>query len=90
MIEVGLPDADGRLEILQVHTKSMNLKRVKLKEVAAQMENFSGAEIQAVCTEAGYGAIREHREHVTQQDFLTAIEKVQLDEEEDGEEGLFG
>ncbi len=90
LIEVGLPDADGRLEILQVHTKSMNLKRVKLKEVAAQAENFSGAEIQAVCTEAGYGAIRESREYVTQQDFLAAIEKVQLAEEDEGEEGLFG
>lgn len=90
LIEVGLPDEAGRLEILHVHTKSMSLKRVKLKELAAQLENFSGAEIQAVCTEAGYMAIRENREYITHKDFLQAMEKVQLENDDDAEEGLFG
>ena len=91
LIEVGLPDEQGILEILKVHTAKMNLKRVKLKEVAAQMENFSGAEIQAVCTEAGYFAIREERNSITQDDFAQAIEKVSAGfYNEDAEEGLFG
>ncbi|HLD79532.1 MAG TPA: AAA family ATPase [Candidatus Nanoarchaeia archaeon] len=92
LVEVGLPDEDGRLEILKVHTSNMNLKRVKLKEVAAGMGDFSGAEIQAVCTEAGYFAIRQERSFVTQEDFVKAVEKVAMGvyEDDSAEEGLFG
>lgn len=89
LIEVGLPDETGRLEIFKVHTKRMNLQKVKMPELVKEMVDFSGAEIQAVCTEAGYFAIRENREYVTQQDFLQAIEKVRQDEE-DGEPRFFG
>ena len=84
LIEVGLPNEEGRLEIFKVHTRRMNLQKVKLKELVKDMENFSGAEIRAVCTEAGYFAIRENREYVTQEDFLQAIEKVRMEDEEDG------
>ena len=90
LIEVGLPDEEGRLEILKVHTANMNLRRVSLKEIATRTENFSGAELQAVCTEAGYCAIRENREYVTNNDFLQAIERVQIEEEEDDAAGLIG
>lgn len=90
LIEVGLPDEEGRLEILKVHTANMNLRRVNLKEVAAKTENFSGAELQAVCTEAGYCAIREEREHVTNHDFLQAIERIQVEDEDDDAKGLIG
>ncbi len=89
LIEVGLPDEEGRLEILKVHTIKMNLQKVKLKELAKSMENFSGADIRAVCTEAGYFAIREDREHVTRSDFLLAIDKIKT-EENSGSEGFFG
>ena len=89
LIEVGLPDEDGRLEIMKVHIKSMNLDKVNVKELVKEMENFSGAEIQAVCTEAGYFAIRESRDHVNQDDFMFAIDKVRFDEEDEGIE-LFG
>jgi proteasome regulatory subunit len=91
LIEVGLPDQDGRLEILKVHSKNMNLKNVKLKELVKEMDNFSGAEIQAACTEAGYFAIREIRSHITHKDFLMAIDKVRREEDEDNDhEGLYG
>ncbi len=89
LIEVGLPDEEGRLEILKVHTANMNLQKVKLKELAKAMENFSGADIRAACTEAGYFAIRENREQVTRADFLLAIDKVKT-EENDHSEGFFG
>ncbi len=89
LIEVNLPDEEGRLEILKVHVKNMNLKSIKLKDLAKIMENFSGAEIQAVCTEAGYFAIRESREHIVNNDFLCAIEKVRRTEEEE-HPGIFG
>jgi proteasome regulatory subunit len=89
LIEVNLPDEEGRLEILKVHVKNMSLKGIKLKDLSKTMENFSGAEIQAVCTEAGYFAIRESREHIVNNDFLCAIEKVRREEEEE-HPGLFG
>lgn len=89
LIEVGLPDEEGRLDILKVHTQRMNLQKVKLKEIAKLMEGFSGAEIRAVCTEAGYCAIREEREGVTQNDFIRAIEAVKVEEEENMK-GFFG
>lgn len=85
LIEIGLPNEEGRMEILKVHTANMTLRKVKLKEIAAAMVDYSGAEIRAVCTEAGYFAIRENREFVTQNDFLKAIEKVMIeDEDSDG------
>ena len=90
LIEVGLPDVKGRMEILKVHSKEMNLQKVKLKELSETMTDFSGAEIRAACTEAGYFAIRENRDHVTQEDFLAAIEKVRIEEEEDLQKGFYG
>jgi ATP-dependent 26S proteasome regulatory subunit len=50
------------------------------------MEGFSGAEIHATCTEAGYFAIREERTKITKQDFLKAIEKVKQEEKLEGED----
>ncbi|MDO8656722.1 MAG: AAA family ATPase [Nanoarchaeota archaeon] len=89
LIEVGLPDEEGRMEILKVHTERMNLQKVRLKELVATMDGFSGAEIKAVCTEAGYCAIREERESVTHDDFINAIDEVKIEEEEDMK-GFFG
>ena len=83
LLFIGLPDAEGRYEILKVHTKGMSLKGIKLKNLADKMEDFCGAEIKAVCTEAGYFAIREDRDQVTQQDFLNAIQKIKMNESEE-------
>lgn len=89
LIEVALPDEEGRMEILKVHSQRMNLQKVRLKELVPMMNNFSGAEIKAVCTEAGYGAIREEREGVTHKDFIEAIEKIKVEEDENMK-GFFG
>jgi proteasome regulatory subunit len=76
LIEVPLPDKRGRVEILGIHTRSMKLKDVDLEEVAALTEGFSGAELKAVVTEAGFFAIREGMNYVTQEHFIRAIDKV--------------
>ena len=76
LIEVPLPDKRGRVEILRIHTRSMKLKDVDLEEVAALTEGFSGAELKAVVTEAGFFAIREGMNYVTQEHFIRAIDKV--------------
>jgi 26S proteasome regulatory subunit T6 len=55
----------------------MNLVRgIDLIKVAEKMNNSSGAECKAVCTEAGMFALRERRIHVTQEDFDMAVAKV--------------
>lgn len=90
LIEVGLPDENGRLEILKVHTRKMNLQKVKLKRLVELMGSFSGAEIRSVCTEAGYFAIREGRDHIVHDDFLLAIDKIRQAEEEEISGGFFG
>ena len=89
LIEVSLPEEEGRLEIMKVHTKNMNLEKVRLKQIASETENFSGAELRAICTEAGYFAIRENRDHVTKEDFSMAIEKVGSEEEYDEDHHKF-
>ncbi|NJE43347.1 proteasome-activating nucleotidase [Thermococcus sp. GR6] len=76
LIEVPLPNFKGRLEILKVHTKRMNLKGVDLRIIAEMTEGASGADLKAITMEAGMFAIRDRREYVTQEDFLKAIEKV--------------
>lgn len=90
LVEVDLPDEASRLEILKVHTRSMSLEKVSLRKIARGMDNFSGAEIRAACTEAGFFAIRDNRGIVTADDFEKAVEKVRILEEEDGEYHLFG
>ena len=76
LIEVPLPDFHGRLEILKVHTRKMNLRDVDLTMIAEMTEGASGADLKAIATEAGMFAIRDRREYVTQEDFIKAIEKV--------------
>ncbi|MFP3171857.1 MAG: proteasome-activating nucleotidase [Acidilobus sp.] len=76
LIEIPLPDKKGRLEILKIHTRSMKLKDVDLEEVAAITEGFSGAELKAVVTEAGFFAIRDGKNYVTQEHLLKSVEKV--------------
>merc|ERR1719482_1425227 len=76
-VEFPNPNEDARLEILKIHSRKMNLMRgIDLKKVAVQMNGASGAESKAVCTEAGMFALRERRQHVTQEDFQMAVSKV--------------
>ena len=90
LIEIKLPKEDSRHEILKVHTKNMNLKRVNLKKISQETEGFSGAEIKGACTEAGFFAIREERNFITNQDFKLAIDKIQTVEMDQEEEKIFG
>ncbi len=76
LIEVPLPNFKGRLEILKVHTRKMNLRDVDLRLMAEMTDGASGADLKAIATEAGMFAIRARREHITQEDFIKAIEKV--------------
>ncbi len=90
-IYVPLPDADGRKEIFKIHTKSMNMNKINSPDVVAAMDGFSGAEIKAVATEAGYFAIRDSRIKVNEEDFFLAIDKLKAGEPtEDDYVSMFG
>ncbi|MBP2172433.1 proteasome-activating nucleotidase [Methanococcus voltae] len=76
IIEIANPDEEGRIEILKIHTSKMNLKNIELKDVAKLTEGMVGADLKAVCTEAGMFAIREDREYIKLKDFEEAIDKI--------------
>ncbi|MEM4263401.1 MAG: proteasome-activating nucleotidase [Candidatus Woesearchaeota archaeon] len=90
LIEIPLPNAEARKEIFKIHTASMNLGKIDIDKISKAMEEFSGAEIKAVATEAGYFAIREKRTKVTEEDFFKAIEKVKQKEEDLEYKKIFG
>merc|ERR1711977_444946 len=76
-VEFPNPNEDARLDILKIHSRKMNLMRgIDLRKIAQQMSTASGAESKAVCTEAGMFALRERRQHVTQEDFEMSVSKV--------------
>lgn len=81
IIEIPMPDSDGRLQIFKIHTRRMAIdKDVDLKELATNGEGMNGAEIKAVCTEAGMFAIREEKETVSMVHFRMAMDKVCKDQ----------
>jgi len=81
LIEVPMPDWDGRRRILEIHTEDMNLDtNVELAVLASDTEGFSGAELASLATEAGMFAIRDDRTEVRMCDFRDALEKVQDEE----------
>ena len=80
LIRVPNPDQEARKEIFLIHSKNMNFgKEVRVDELVEAMEGFSGADVKAACTEAGYFAIREAKTRVTHGFFRKGIEKVKQD-----------
>ncbi|MGC9150123.1 MAG: AAA family ATPase, partial [Candidatus Micrarchaeia archaeon] len=58
-IEIGVPDKNGRKEILQIHTRNMPLaKDVNLDELATITHGFTGADLAALCREAAMLTLR--------------------------------
>jgi proteasome regulatory subunit len=89
LIKVEAPDIEGVKQIFKIHTKKMKLsKSFKIDKLAKELLGMTGAEIKAVCTEAGYSAIRDNRFTVKLSDFLTAKEKVSRAEEVEGKDYL--
>jgi proteasome regulatory subunit len=87
LIEVPVPGAEGRERIFQIHTRSMQVDDdVDFGELAEATDGASGADIKAVCTEAGMFAIRDDRTTIQMSDFEEAWEKIQQGEDGDDEE----
>jgi len=77
VLEIPAPDAKGRESIFKIHVCKMNVaKEVSLTELANLTEGATGAEIKAICTEAGLFSIRDDRDMITRSDFIKAIGKL--------------
>jgi len=58
-IEIGIPDQNGRFEILEIHTRGMPLtQEVHLEHIAKRTHGFVGADLEAVCREAAMRSLR--------------------------------
>lgn len=89
-IEFPNPDVATKRMIFGIHTKRMALTEdVDLEEFIAAKDDLSGADIKAICTEAGLLALRERRMKVTQKDFRTAKETALYKKQANIPEGLF-
>lgn len=76
-IEFTMPDVSTKRRIFDIHTGRMSLdKNVDLNVLVNNKEDLSGADIKAICTEAGMSALRERRRDVTMDDFMKARDKV--------------
>jgi len=79
LIYVPEPDEKSKLEIFKIYTKNMPLARgVDLTQLVATARNYSGADIDAFCREAGMVALRKDikASEVTMQDFEEARKRV--------------
>lgn len=89
-IEFPLPDVKTKRHIFKLHTSRMSLNEdVDLEEFVMTKDDLSGADIKAVCTEAGLLALRERRMRVNKADFTAAREKVLYRKNEGTPEGLY-
>merc|ERR1711871_1061438 len=68
-LDIGVPDENGRLEILRIHTKNMKLDdEVDLEQIAKETHGFVGADCAALCTEAALQCIREKMDVIDLED----------------------
>ncbi len=77
MIYFPIPDELTRKSIFKIHTRSLKVEEaIDFKRLVNLTEGATGADIKAICTEAGMFAIRKEAESIVSKDFLEAIDKV--------------
>ncbi|PXF22084.1 MAG: proteasome-activating nucleotidase [Methanobacteriota archaeon] len=77
IIEIPMPNEDARKAIIKIHLKGMPKTRdVSIKGLVEKTGGFSGAELKAMCVEAGMTAIRAGRDKASKSDFSTALRDV--------------
>lgn len=76
-ILIDKPDLNGRMQVLEVHSKKLKLSEdIDMKVLASQTPGFAGAELANLCNEAALMAARRDKEKVEMVDFQDAIERV--------------
>lgn len=76
-IEIPLPNESSRLDIIKIHSKPISKKGdIDFEAVAKLCEDFNGADMRNVVTEAGMFAIRAERDYAIHEDFMKAARKI--------------
>ena len=71
------PDEKGRLEIIKILTKKMPLASdVKLQEIAVATQNYTGADLSALCREAAVQAMKNNSSKITNSDFANSLKQI--------------
>ncbi|PFH37647.1 26S proteasome regulatory subunit, S6a family AAA ATpase [Besnoitia besnoiti] len=78
-IELPHPNEEARERILQIHARKMNVNKqdVNFRELARSTDDFNGAQLKAVCVEAGMVALRRGATELCHEDFVEGIAQVQ-------------
>ena len=77
IIEFPMPDDAGREAILKIHTRNLRIdQNLNYKKLVNLTEGATGADIKAICTEAGMFAIRKESDMIIFEDFIAAVNKV--------------
>ncbi|CDJ56080.1 26S protease regulatory subunit 6a, putative [Eimeria maxima] len=78
-IELPHPNEDARERILQIHARKMTVNKadVNFRELARSTDDFNGAQLKAVCVEAGMIALRRNASELQHEDFVQGIAAVQ-------------
>lgn len=76
-IELPHPNEDARAKILRIHSRKMNVSpEVVFEELARSCDDFNGAQLKAICVEAGMLALRRETSEIMHEDFVEAITVV--------------
>ncbi|MDH3312123.1 MAG: CDC48 family AAA ATPase [Nitrosopumilus sp.] len=77
VLYVAPPDEKGRLEIIRILTKKMPLTNdVKLQEIAVATQNYTGADLAALCREAAVLAMRDNSSKISSQHFANSLKRI--------------
>lgn len=89
-IKFPLPDEKTRRTIFKIHTAKMSLNEdVDLEEMIMSKDDLTGADIKAMCSEAGLLALRERRMKVNMDDFRKSKDKCLYRKKGNIPEGLY-
>jgi len=77
-IELPLPNEEARARIMQIHSRKMTVDKndVNFEELARSTPEFNGAQLKAVCVEAGMEALRRNGNVIRHEDFIVGINEV--------------
>lgn len=76
-VEIPLPNESARVDILKIHAKQLSkYGEIDYDAIAKLAEDFNGADLRNICTEAGMYAIRADREWIVEEDFFKAARKI--------------
>ena len=76
VLHIPPPDVDSIKAILRIHSEPMPLGRFNIEDLAPQLVNYTGADIEAICREAALISMRAEKKSVSKKHFEEAINRV--------------